>query len=760
MKIIRNSLLGLLSTLVLLACQNNPLQNNPLIINKSIFSLDDERAKKVASKDKQQQLTIFKPKSVQTYRDNKQIIVNADNKTRVANKSEKKNEQQLIRNGSIPAINTGQEKNNPQVVDKKGNIQNADEIVQLDYEQIEIRQILEELADVLGMSIVIDPSIKGKITMRTSPNQPLRNKDLWQVLNMLLHESGISLEKKSGLYYAKKSPLTIPAEVGYPSLIKDSNASIAMQITPLKNISASAAITMLKPIMGAKSKISQIAQLNMLAIIGSTDQLSRINGLLALVDADPFKHRGIRLYQIKNTEAVKIAKELEEVLKLIDGDKSSYQVLALDRINSILVVAPPRRGFKAVDRWVKILDESSDNTLQEQIFIYHCKSVECETLAGTLNSIFEKTDSQSSDKTKNASASSANVFRTVPKDSLNVKSKNKSKKATPKAATNKTTASKNKSKNSADIDVTIVADADTNSLIVRTTGKDYRSLLNTIKLLDQIPLQVLVNVVIAQVSLNNGQSLGLDWQYTNPIAADTIAGTAISSAGAGFAISTVSGHFEAKLSALALTEDANILSRPSLLISNNKEGAINVGTEVPVQTSSTTNLDSSAGITNQVTQEISYRTTGIELKVKPHINEDGVITMEITQSLSAIQGSTTSQDAAFKPTFTNQDISTTVVVGDGETIILGGLIDTTTAYNDSGIPVLKDLPGLGYLFKTQGESEQRRELMLIITPKIIGPETNLEAFGQDFSSHFRAVVHYIDKELNPNYKLQVGENSK
>jgi len=753
MKKIRNSLLSLLSILILFGCQSNPFKDNPLVLNKEMFSLAEERDTTTALKDKQQEISVFKSKSVQPYRENKQTLIGSDNKAKTAKKPEEKNISQLIHNGSIPSIRPVEKKNNPKVVDNKGVIQNADEIVQLDYEQIEIRQILEELADALGMSIVIDPSISGKITMRTSPNQPLRNKDLWQVLNMLLHESGISLEKKSGLYYAKKSPLTIPAEVGYPSLIKDSNESIVLQITPLKNISASAAITVLKPVLGSKSKISQIAQLNMLAIISSTDQLSRINGLLELVDADPFKHRGIRLYKIKDAEATKIAKELAEVLKLIDGDKSSYEVLGLERINSILVVAPPRRGFKPVDRWVKILDESADETLQEQIFIYHCKSVKCETLAGTLNSIFEKSDSKSSSTTKTTSTASANVFRTVPKDSLNVKSKNKNKKATTKAsATNKTKTSKNKTKNSADIDVTIVADSDTNSLIVRTTGKDYRSLLNTIKLLDQTPLQVLVNVVIAQVSLSNEQSLGLDWTYSNPITKSSQ--TAINSSATGLAISAVSGHFNATLTALAKIGDANILSRPSLLISNNQEGAINVGTEVPVQTSSTTNLDSSTTSTNQVTQEISYRTTGIELSVKPHINEDGVVTMEITQSLSAIQGTTSSQDADFKPTFTNQDISTTVVVGDGETIVLGGLIDSTTAYNDSGVPILKDIPGLGYLFKTQGESEQRRELLLIITPKIIGPETNLEAFGKDFTSHFRSVVRYMDKELNQDYKLQ------
>ncbi|MFK5985577.1 MAG: type II secretion system secretin GspD [Pseudomonadota bacterium] len=762
MKTIRNSLVGTIITLVLSACQNNPL-----VLNESIFSLDEERSKKnTMQREKQAKTTepspsIFEPRPVQPYRDTKKFVYNEEDEaglTEAEVKAQqnvlKKDAQKLMSNGSIPNIKKIPKSTNPQVVNEAGVIQNADEIVQLDYEQIEIRQILEDLADALGMSIVIDPSISGKITMRTSPNQPLKNKDLWQVLNMLLNESGITLEKKSGLYYAKKSPLSLPAEVGYPSILEGSNASIALQITPLKNISAAAALAVIKPIVGAKSKISQIAQLNMLAIIGSTEQLSRINGLLELVDADPFKHRGIRLYKINDTEAIDIAGELQDILKLIDGEKSSYQVLALERINALLVVAPPRRGFKPVDRWVKILDEGADETLQEQIFVYHCKSVKCETLASTLNSIFEISDDRSNNKAKNSTASSTsspNVFRTVPKDSLNIKSRNKTKKPAAKAAAKKANKSKtDKNNGSADINVTIVADGDTNSLIVRTTGKDYHNLLKTIQLLDQTPLQVLVNVVIAQVSLNKTLSFGFDWKYQHgsTLVQNNLGKASEAGGTTGLIISGVSGDFKASLNALAKDDDVNILSRPSLLIANNQEGTINIGTEVPVQTSETNNLNSD---NTQVTQQISYRTTGIELSVIPHINEDGIVTMEITQSLSAIEGSASSQDVAFKPTFTNQDITTTVVVSDGETIILGGLIDTITTYNDSGIPILKDIPGLGYLFKTQDESQRRRELMLIITPKIIGPETDLNEFGREFSNRFRSVGRYIDTELNKYY---------
>ena len=95
-----------------------------------------------------------------------------------------------------------------------------------------------------------------------------------------------------------------------------------------------------------------------------------------------------------------------------------------------------------------------------------------------------------------------------------------------------------------------------------------------------------------------------------------------------------------------------------------------------------------------------------------------------------------------------------MVVGDGETIILGGLIDSATSYEDTGIPILKDIPIAGYLFKTQQESEDRRELMLIITPRIIGPDTDLNLFGKEFSERFRAVAHYMDKELNKNTMME------
>ncbi len=639
--------------------------------------------------------------------------------------------------------------------------------VQLDYEQVEIRQILEEFADAMDLSVVIDPAVSGKVTMRTAPSQALSQDDLWPLLQMLLTEAGVTLEKSNGIYYANKAQQQLPSVIGYSSMLDSTGASVVMQVTPLKYISVDSAITVLKPIVEPKGRISQLSTLNTLLIVDNPEKLKRINGLLSLVDSDPFRSRGIQLYKLNKAEAKEVAKELEEVLKLIEGEKPSYQVLALERINALLVVAPPRRGFQAVSRWVDILDAGADEELQEQIFIYKCKSMKAASLAATLNAIFEQEDKTQPGmkKTDDEEDLSPNTFRTVSKESLSFKEAAKRNTPQQKSATapvkegqHDTTAEVA----SANINVTIVADEDTNSLLVRTTAKDYKQLLETIKTMDVVPMQVLINVVIAQVALTDGQSFGIDWAYLG--SSGTILQTnfgqaqSVSDSGEplGLIVNRLTGNWRVTLNALAQEGNVNILSRPSLLITNNQEGVINVGKEVPVETSNTTNLNSTdiIGGTN-VTQQIAYRKTGIELTVTPQINDDGIVNMIIQQGLSAIEGQTTSTDAAsLNPTFTNQEIKTTVVVKDKETIVLGGLIDSIEANSESGVPWLKDVPVVGNLFKSQGIQVERRELILIISTQIVDAEGDYDDFNNSFKNRFHAAASYLDQQLETPWRAR------
>jgi general secretion pathway protein D len=638
--------------------------------------------------------------------------------------------------------------------------------IQLDYEQVEIRQILEEFADAMEMTIVIDPSVSGKVTMRTAPSKALSQDDLWPLLQMLLTEAGVALEKRNGIYYAHRAQQYLPSVIGYSSMLDATGASVVMQITPLKYISVESAITVLKPIVEPKGRITQLSSLNTLLIVDNPEKLKRINGLLSLVDSDPFKSRGIHLYKLHQAEAKKIVKELDDILKLIEGNKPSYQVLALERINALLVVAPPGRGFREVSRWVDILDAGADEELVEQIFIYKCKSMKAASLASTLNAIFQQDDKDKrKDKKTEEEDLSPNTFRTVSKESLSFKEAVKRGRPENKVTTAPVKEKKHDTTEevaSADINVTIVADEDTNSLLVRTTAKDYQQLLETIRIMDMVPLQVLINVVIAQVALTDGQSFGIDWSYRGSTRStyQTNFGQAqsVSDSGEplGLLINRLTSNWRVTLNALAQEGSVNILSRPSLLITNNQEGVINVGKEVPVETSNTSNLNSTdiIGGTN-VTQQIAYRKTGIELTVTPQINDDGIVNMIIKQSLSAIEGQTTNTDASsLNPTFTNQEIQTTVIVRDNETIVLGGLIDTFEVSSEAGVPWLKDIPLMGNLFKSQGKQVERRELILIISTQILDAEGDYSDFNNSFKNRFHAAATFLDQQLETPWRTR------
>jgi len=327
-------------------------------------------------------------------------------------------------------------------------------------------------------------------------------------------------------------------------------------------------------------------------------------------------------------------------------------------------------------------------------------------------------------------------------------------KPTAKPVEKSTTRSSSNEVASANINVTIVADEDSNTLLVRTTARDYKHLLETIRVLDVVPLQVLINVVIAQVTLSDAHSFGIDWAYlgSSGTVLQTNFGQAqsVGSDGdpAGLILNRLTGDWRVTLNALAKQSDVNILSRPSLLITNNQEGIINVGKEVPVETSNTTNTSSTTtdGGTN-VTQQIAYRKTGIELTVTPQINEDGIVNMVLKQGLSAIEGQTSGSDAGLNPTFTNQEINTTVVVRDKETIILGGLIESVEVDGESGVPLLKDVPVMGNMFKTQSAQVERRELILIISTNILNAEGSYDEFNKLFKSRFYAAADYIDEQL-------------
>ena len=584
------------------------------------------------------------------------------------------------------------------------------DVVELNYEQADLRLVLEQLAESLDISILIDPSIDKRISIRTSPDRPLQRDDIWPLIRLLTRDAGIFLERVGDVYNARMINASLPADIIGPDSSAETVNSQVMQITPLTYVSTETAVEALGPLLAPEGRVSQLGSRDLLMITASDFLLQRANELLMLIDADPFSNQGIHLYQLSNANAPEVAEELVEILELIEGASPAYQVRGIERINAILVTAPASRGFEEISRWVEILDADSQEQV-EQLFMYKVKNLDALELAETLSTVFEEEDDP---------LTPPNIGRSDTLNIVDTLAAEASQTATAETGQVPLTTGGTSANGavSANLTVKIVADEATNSLLIRSTARDYRQLLTTISQLDVVPLQVMVNAVIAQITLTDDTRFGVDWSRVagntlNPISSNTTTDFAPNLNGLMFTRGFIDGsaRVDATLEAIAQNNEVRLLARPSLTVGNNQEGEIQIGAEVPVEAGESI---SAGGLS---TTNIQYRDTGIGLLITPQINEDGVVNLIINQTLRSVDNSASGINN--NPVFNNQEITTTVVVKDGDNIVLGGLIQTDTEALNTGVPLLNRVPGLGNLFSYQQDNQERRELFIVLRPEVI-----------------------------------------
>jgi general secretion pathway protein D len=629
--------------------------------------------------------------------------------------------------------------------------QASNDSVELNYEQEDLRRVIEQLGNVLGINMVIDPTIDSKVSLRTSPGAPLRYADIWPLLRLLARNAGVTIEQAGAVWEFKLNASNVPVELVTPDALATSTASTVLQVTPLTHISAEAAEAILAPLLQPEGSVVRLGAANVLGISGTPGQLQRINELLAVLDDDPFQNQGIHLYELLNSRAVDVAEELTSLLTLIEGEQPGYQVLGLDRINAVLVVAPAARGFDEVTRWVRILDAESQEQV-EQLFVYRVKNLKALTLAETLTQVFstnEDAEAQANADARGEQAvgpNAASLLQSIGPDGVFT--------VTAQPQNVPAAAGQAESATSANITVTIVADEETNSLLIRATPREFRQLLATLSNMDRITPQVLIHTVIGQVTLTEGTRFGIDWTRVSgslssgparissrllPAALYDANGNVAAGPGSGLILARSftdgSAVIDATLHAIAEDNEVTLLARPTILATNNKEGSIHVGQSVPVNNGST------VGVGGTQNFNISYQNVGIDLKITPQISDDGYVNLQIEQALSSVEEGNTG--VAGNPTFTDQKISTSVVVSDESTITLGGLIQEEGSDQQSGIPGLLRIPGLGRLFSYTDQQNTRRELFVILRPQIIRSEERddsvLRAYRDSFT-HVSALL--------------------
>jgi general secretion pathway protein D len=452
-------------------------------------------------------------------------------------------------------------------------------------------------------------------------------------------------------------------------------------------------------------------------------------------------------------------KELETIFGTgKDRGTGVIRFVPIERLNAILGVTRTASYLQEAAAWVERLDQRSA-AVDERIFVYYVQNGRAVDLAATLNSVFSRKGEAAL-----ASAASSTPTRRIEKSDEPYLSQGLPIPLRPQAAQPAQpgqtgtapaipespqragtevifpsgTEDGNGIRVSAQTAPRIIADEKNNAILVMSTPAEYRIVEMALAKLDVPPLQVLIEAVVAEVTLTTDLRYGVQWFFqvgSNGFTLSNGNSGAVSPTFPGFAAVLQSGSdIRAVLSALESITTVNVLSSPQLMVLNNQTATLQVGDQVPIATqSASSTLVPGAPIVNT----IQFRDTGVILKVTPRVNEGGLVLMDISQEVSDVARTTTS--GIDSPTIQQRKFNSSVSVQNGETIALGGLIRDRRVGGDSGIPVLKDIPWLGNLFKTTTDSDNRTELVVLITPRVARSQADIRGITEEFRERLRAL---------------------
>ncbi len=604
------------------------------------------------------------------------------------------------------------------------------------------------LSDILGQNYVLSPKVAGKVTLQTT--EALSKDELLPTLEMVLQMNNAALVKDDKIYHIEPatealydSSFSAPGSAG--------RAGYQVRVIPVKNVAVENIVEVIKPLVQEKTILTVDGTRNILVASGTPDELARIMDMVGTFDIDVMKGRSFGLFPLAHVEPETIIKELEEVFnnkKSATEETTFFRFIAIERLNAIMAITHQARYLKDIESWILRLDRANAAS-GGGVNVYKVQHVDAMQLADTLNEIFAG-GGQKHDKSAKLAPGKKSVEIT-----------NKKQTAKKQTDTNKTTAGTTQTgdaKVSNVGDVRIIGDETNNSVIIVATTQEYEVIRPVINQLDVMPLQVLVDATIVSVNLTDKLTYGIQWYLSHNKAGQNIITSGVDANGAdltavaakaltggfGYSFISNSGDIRAILSAEAKDNNINVISSPSLMVLNNQEASIQVGDEVPLRTSeSSTPIAGGAAAILTQTSAIQQRKTGVKLTVKPRVNANGLVIMDIEQSVERAVPSTSSKIDS--PTIQAREITSSVAVQSGETIVLGGLIDENNDVSKTGIPLLQDIPLLGALFGTTGINKGRTELVVLITPRVVKTKQDARLISDEFKRKLTGI--YEDKAV-------------
>ncbi len=468
----------------------------------------------------------------------------------------------------------------------------------------------------------------------------------------------------------------------------------------------------------------------------------------------------IELFTFKNMNLKDSMSEIENALGLsLKG--GLVRILPVYHMNSLIVVASTKEQLEYIRKWIEVFDNMF-SVARPKIFVYPVQNSKAKDVASLLQSIF--------------SGGGAGPTSAAPKTEPSKTTPGAPSPSTPTGPKSGAAAVVTGTGTLISAETKIFADEITNSLIILATPTDYEFIKETILKIDIMPRQVVIEGLIARVDLTDNLSFGLSWSlntdvkisgikpFVNNINLDGNVGinpgglvTTMPAKGFTFVGTDPKGVVRAVLTALAEESKAKVLAAPHILVSDNREARIQVGRQVPIATSTTTTpLTGGTEATNYSTSTIQYKDIGIILKVKPQINDSGLVSLEITQEISSL-GETVKVGGLDEISINKTEATTNLIAQDGDTIIIGGLIQEDVSKSKDGIPFLSKIPIIGNLFGNTTDKNTRTELIILLTPHVMKNQQEAGDVTSDYVDRYKGSTK--DKDINKFLKER-SQNEK
>jgi general secretion pathway protein D len=659
---------------------------------------------------------------------------------------------------------------------------------ELNFENTPVAEVAKVvLGEILGLGYTIDSRVQGTVNLTSV--RPVAKSDMLYVLETALRLNGIVLIRDTAGY--RLSPLGEAVGAGNV----DANGSspepgYGISVIPLQYVSAQTLLKLLDSFALRPGTVRADAGRNLMLIQGSgSERRAAVEAILSF-DADWMRGQSVGIFPIANGNPEPIVAELEKVMDTgengLSHDLVKFQVVS--RMNAIMVVARKPALLSAAQTWIKRLD--SADTARNSVHVYQVKYGEARQIAKVLTDMFVAKSSGSLDSASNqlAPGGGASLSSSADRSPLGTGSTQSSgsgsQPASPGLVANRgfggTPApavpsaspgmgsglgsgsdalhgSSSGDKSTLET-IRITPDVVNNRLLIYADPANYRLVEETLRQVDIPQLQVAIDATVAEVTLNDTLSYGVQSFLTSKnlgLRPDegSLLNTTATSAPAAATSTTAAGAFlnrtfpgfnflvgsesqpSAILDALHTVTDVKVLSNPSLVVIDNQVATLQVGDQVPISSGSATVLSTS----NTVVNTVDYKNTGIILQVAPRVSVNGNVRLDIDQEISNVAPGTAAGNLT--PTISERSVKSSISVASGQTVLLAGLISDNQQGNHSGVPGLDQITNLGNLFSQNDNTTTQTELIIFIRPQIIRDGNDAHSIAEELRSKLRGSLN-------------------